>query len=250
MCNFGFVDSVQEFLMSICPSRSQAVVENVTKITEIIEVDRPVNSRSITQELKIELKTALSHLRKVGLKKKLDVWEPHQSTLKNMMDRIPICEALVKRNEIDPFLKRMETGDEKWVTYDNILDSLKLAIDRKRPELAKSKGVVFHQDNAKACTSVEIRKKLWKLGWKVLMHSPYSPDLAPSDYHLSPALQNFMSDKKLGPLEDCENRLLESFANKDQDFYERGIMKLPLEWQQIIQQNGAYLTQIGQSETC
>ncbi|GFX60887.1 mariner transposase [Trichonephila clavipes] len=40
---------------------------------------------------------------------------------KNMMDRISICEALVKRNEIDPFLKRMGTGNEKWVTYDNIV---------------------------------------------------------------------------------------------------------------------------------
>ncbi|GFT84806.1 mariner transposase [Trichonephila clavipes] len=37
-----------------------------------------------------------------------------------MMDRISICEALAKRNEIDPFLKRMVTEDEKWVTYDNI----------------------------------------------------------------------------------------------------------------------------------
>ncbi|GFS92710.1 mariner transposase [Trichonephila clavipes] len=37
-----------------------------------------------------------------------------------MLDRISICEALAKRNKIDPFLKQMLTGDEKWVTYDNI----------------------------------------------------------------------------------------------------------------------------------
>ncbi|GFW43665.1 mariner transposase [Trichonephila clavipes] len=37
------------------------------------------------------------------------------------MDRISICEALAKRNEIDPFLTRMVTGDEKWVVYDNIV---------------------------------------------------------------------------------------------------------------------------------
>ncbi|GFV09059.1 transposase [Trichonephila clavipes] len=78
------------------------------------------------------------------------------------------------------------------------------------------------------------------------MHPPFSPDLAPSDYYLFLELQNFLSDKKLGSREDCENRLLNVFANKRQDFYERGIMKLPLKWQQIIQQDGAYLTQIGQ----
>ena len=38
-----------------------------------------------------------------------------------MMDQIFIYEALAKRNEIDPFLKRMVTGDGKWITYDNIV---------------------------------------------------------------------------------------------------------------------------------
>ncbi|GFQ97289.1 hypothetical protein TNCT_84271, partial [Trichonephila clavata] len=56
------------------------VVENVDKFTEKIKSDRhgatPVNT-------------------------------------KNIMDRISICEALAKRNEIDLFLKRMGTGDEK-----------------------------------------------------------------------------------------------------------------------------------------
>ncbi|GFW19795.1 hypothetical protein TNCV_3560981 [Trichonephila clavipes] len=37
------------------------------------------------------------------------------------MDRIYICEELTKRNEIDPFLKRMVTGDVKRVTYYNIV---------------------------------------------------------------------------------------------------------------------------------
>ncbi|GFU32109.1 histone-lysine N-methyltransferase SETMAR [Trichonephila clavipes] len=49
------------------------VVENVDKITEIIEVNRHVSSRSIVQELKIDHKTVLNHLHKVGFKKKLDV---------------------------------------------------------------------------------------------------------------------------------------------------------------------------------
>ena len=33
---------------------------------------------------------------------------------------ISICESLLNRNKINPFLKRMVTGDEKWVTYDNV----------------------------------------------------------------------------------------------------------------------------------
>ncbi|GFS77514.1 putative DD34D transposase [Trichonephila clavipes] len=113
-----------------------------------------------------------------------------------MMDRISICEALAKRNEIDPFLKRMVTGDEKLATYSTILckndhgqrvistvrsdllDRLKLAIDQKRPELANRRDV-FHQDNAMPHTSVVTRQNIWELGWEVLMHPPYSTNLAP-----------------------------------------------------------------------
>ncbi|GFT21312.1 histone-lysine N-methyltransferase SETMAR [Trichonephila clavipes] len=50
------------------------VVENVDKITEITEVVRHVISHSITQELMIDHKTVLNHLRKVRFKKKFDAW--------------------------------------------------------------------------------------------------------------------------------------------------------------------------------
>ncbi|GFY31448.1 histone-lysine N-methyltransferase SETMAR [Trichonephila clavipes] len=60
------------------PRTSRLVVKNVDKITKIIKVDRHVSSRSITQELMMDHKTVLSHLRKVGFKQKLHVWVPHQ----------------------------------------------------------------------------------------------------------------------------------------------------------------------------
>ncbi|GFW88940.1 histone-lysine N-methyltransferase SETMAR [Trichonephila clavipes] len=82
--------------------------------------------------------------------------------------------------------------------YCQQLDRLKLAIDQKRSELANRRSVVLHQTNARPHTSVVTRQKLWELGWEVLMHPPYSPNLAPSDYHLFLTLQNFLSDKELG----------------------------------------------------
>ncbi|GFS94414.1 histone-lysine N-methyltransferase SETMAR [Trichonephila clavipes] len=97
------------------PRTGRHVVENLDNITEIIEVNRHVSSPSITQELKIDHKTVLNHLHKAGFKKKLDVWVLRQLTPKNMMHRIS------KRNKIDPFLKRIVTRHDKWVTYDNIV---------------------------------------------------------------------------------------------------------------------------------
>lgn len=43
----------------------------------------------------------------------------HDLTMKNLTDRISICESSPKRNEIERFLKRLITDDEKWITYDN-----------------------------------------------------------------------------------------------------------------------------------
>jgi len=33
------------------------------------------------------------------------------------MDRIFTCESLLKRNKIEPFLKRLVTSDEKWMQH-------------------------------------------------------------------------------------------------------------------------------------
>ncbi|GFU71427.1 putative DD34D transposase [Trichonephila clavipes] len=86
--------------------------------------------------------------------------------------------------------------------YCQQLDCLRRVTDQKRPEFANRRGVVFHQESPRPHTPVVTRQKLWKLDWKVLMHPPYSPDLAPNDYHLFLAFLNFLSDKKLGSRED------------------------------------------------
>ncbi|GFX61512.1 hypothetical protein TNCV_1031011 [Trichonephila clavipes] len=56
-------------------------------------------------------------------------------------------------------------------------------------------------DNATPNTSTVTLQKLWDLGWKVLLHPPYSPDHTPNDYYLLVAMQNFQGDKKLGSKE-------------------------------------------------
>ncbi|GFV37549.1 putative DD34D transposase [Trichonephila clavipes] len=76
------------------PHTGRSIVKNVDKIAEIIKADRHVSSPIIAQELKINHKTVCFK---------------------------PVAQTRAKRNEINPFLKRMVTGDTKWVTYDNIV---------------------------------------------------------------------------------------------------------------------------------
>jgi len=52
-----------------------------------------------------------------------------------------------------------------------------------------TKGVLFLHDNAPAHRALAIKKKLAYLGFQCLDHPPYSPYLAPFDYHLFPGLK-------------------------------------------------------------
>ena len=47
---------------------------------------------------------------------------------------------------------------------------------------------MFLHDNAPAHRALATHKKLAKLGIQYFDHPPYSPDPAPSDYHLLPGL--------------------------------------------------------------
>ncbi len=69
----------------------------------------------------------------------------------------------------------------------------------------------------------------------------YSPDLAPTDYHLFHSLSNHLREKKFNNENDLKMDLVNFFDQKSQDFYERGILSLPERWRQVIDSNGAYI---------
>ena len=87
------------------------------------------------------------------------------------------------------------------------------------------------------------RQKCLLLGWEVLIHPPYSPDIAPSDFHLFQSLQNSLNGKNFNSLEDCKRHLEQFFAQKDRKFWEDGIMKSPEKWQKVVEQKGEYVVQ-------
>ena len=55
-----------------------------------------------------------------------------------------------------------------------------------------TKAVLFLHDNASSYRALTTQKKLAYLGFQYLDHPSYSPDLAPSDYHLFPGLKNLL----------------------------------------------------------
>ena len=68
--------------------------------------------------------------------------------------------------------------------------------------------------------------------------SPYSPDIALSDYHLSRALQRFLVGKKFENIDILKNSLENYFKEKRENFYRDGIMALPEKWEEVVQLEG------------
>ena len=74
------------------PRSGRPITEKSDEIMVKIERDKHVSTVEIARELGIDHKTILNHLHKAGYKKKLDVWVPHELSVRNMMDRINISE--------------------------------------------------------------------------------------------------------------------------------------------------------------
>ena len=86
--------------------------------------------------------------------------------------------------------------------------------------------------------SLAIHKKLAYLGFKYLDHPPYSPDLAPSDYHLLLGVikqlkcRHFSSDAEI--IADGETWL----DGKASDFFLSGFQKLEQRAEKCIELRG------------
>ena len=57
-------------------------------------------------------------------------------------------------------------------------------INQKKTATNEEKKMLFHQNNALCHKSIAPMAKLYELLFKLLLHIPYSPDLAPSNYWL------------------------------------------------------------------
>ncbi|XP_014614689.1 PREDICTED: histone-lysine N-methyltransferase SETMAR-like [Polistes canadensis] len=208
---------------------------NEDEIKTIIEADRHVTTREIAEKVNVSHTTIENHLKRVGLVKKLDIWVLHDLKEIHLTQLWWDWKGLVYFE----LLPRYQTINSE--VYCRQLDKLNAAVKEKRPELVNRKSVTFQQDNARPHTSLATRKKLMDIGWELMLHPPYSPDLAPSDYHLFRSLNNSLRGKIFNDDDAVKRHLLQFLAEKDQTFYERGIFKLSERWQKVIEQNGLYI---------
>ena len=76
--------------------------------------------------------------------------------------------------------------------------------------------------------------------WERQIHPLYSPDIAPSEYHLFASLAHLLAGRTFVDLRDLRNGLKSYFDHKSVDFYRRGLELLPIKWRKIVLYNSFY----------
>jgi len=84
-------------------------------------------------------------------------------------------------------------------------------------------------------------KAIAKMGWEVLPHPSYSPDLAPSDYHLFGFVKDQLRGQHYETTEAIQKAVCQCLWMAGTEFYRRGIFKLPERCEKCVQRSGDYV---------
>jgi histone-lysine N-methyltransferase SETMAR len=124
--------------------------------------------------------------------------------------------------------------------YSTLLnEKVKPAIRSKRRK--RQDSVCFLQNNACPHTAALMMATLLKLKWDVLRHPPYSPDLAPSDYHLFGPLNRVCRGKRFRNNDEVIAAMQSWIHEQPKTCFETGIKKLPERWHKCIEVNRDYI---------
>ncbi|GBM55089.1 hypothetical protein AVEN_55973-1 [Araneus ventricosus] len=132
---------------------------------------------------------------------------PHQLEKKRRnLQKIPLYGVDCSLSQEFTAFKQKTTRDRKGVLlvdfmpkgttinsnrYCETLRKLRRAIRKRRRGMLSRKIVLLH--NARPQTAASTQELLDQFGWEIFDHPPYSPDLAPSDFHLFLKLKEFLA---------------------------------------------------------
>ena len=77
--------------------------------------------------------------------------------------------------------------------------------------------------------------------WDILDHPPFSPDLAPSDFHLFLQLKKHLNGKKFNYDDEVQEEVMTWFKGQAADLYESGKQKLVPRLNKYMDNAGDYV---------
>ncbi|KAJ4449728.1 hypothetical protein ANN_01132 [Periplaneta americana] len=234
----------------------QCIMENRRFTITELSSHFPQISRSLLHEI------VTKHLL---FKKVCARWVSKNLTPEHKMQRLGAALTFLQRyhDDGDKFLDRIVTGDGTWISHftsetsssqciGGIVDLRKgiLLIDfLPRGETVNAMFAVFHSngvvllhDNARPRTARRKAAFLTEFGWELFEQPPYSPDLAPSDFHVFLHLKKFLSSgKRFGNDEELKTSVTRWFHSQAAEFYDRWIQKLIPRYDKCLNSDGGYV---------
>ncbi|GBL91467.1 Histone-lysine N-methyltransferase SETMAR [Araneus ventricosus] len=118
--------------------------------------------------------------------------------------------------------------------YASLFHRLREEIKKIRSHLAK-KRILFHQDKARVYTCTVSMAKIMELKFELLQHSPYSPDLAPSDFLKFPNLKKWLGVKRFMSYEEVIAQTDVYFEDFPKSYFFDGLQQLEKRWGKCIE---------------
>jgi histone-lysine N-methyltransferase SETMAR len=82
---------------------------------------------------------------------------------------------------------------------------------------------------------------LQEFGWEDFEHPAYSPDLAPSDFHLFPKLKEFLGGRRFKSYEKVKDAAKEWLNGLAAEVYDEDIQKLVTRYDKCLNVGGDYV---------
>ena len=99
----------------------------------------------------------------------------------------------------------------------------------------------MQHDNARPHTARTTVATMTDLHFECLPHPPYSPDRAPSDFHMFGPLEEAMGGKKFRSDEEVRHAVHEWLCGLPKEFFSKGIYALCKHWRNSIERGGDYV---------
>jgi histone-lysine N-methyltransferase SETMAR len=90
-------------------------------------------------------------------------------------------------------------------------------------------------------TANSTRELLRRYNWEVLDHPPYSPDLAPSDFHLFGPLKKHLGGRRVATDGEFQQAVMSWLQALDTGFFCDGIDALVYRWDKCFGKYGDYV---------
>ena len=124
--------------------------------------------------------------------------------------------------------------------YCSLLETVHSKLPSIRPGKIGKRPILLH-DNARVHTAKATMAKLHELKWQLLPHPPYSPDLAPSDFHLFGVLKDPLRGRHFGNESELKSAVNEVVKGMSKEWFEAGTKKIVGRWKRCIDLQGDYV---------